>query len=457
MARRLPLLLALLSLTLLAACRVDPARGLACERLIGAFEPDVSAIEVLERATFGAAGEGVALTYRARQGDGSWRRSWIRCRFASQRFGPGRHALRGVETARQGRLDEPALFWLRRWQEIYLGETLAPRVPAPERVEGQEAPDPADPLLPWLYALQQCINAITLTGVYALLALGFTLVYGLIGKINFAFGELFMMGAVTTTLWSGVLALVGLAGHLATPLIAALMAITGAALGGWTMGRTVFLPLRAHAGHAALIAAIALSIAIQEGVRLLQGAGDLWIPADLGLSFVVARTTGFTVVTGWKQIGIVLLAALALLALQALISHGRFGRAYRAADDDLAAAELMGIDSRAVIRRTFALGGALAGLGGVLLAQHYGVANFFMGFLIGFKALTAAILGGIGSLPGALLGAALVAFLETFWAAYLGAAYRDVAVFTVLALVLVLRPGGLLGATGTPAPLPLGR
>jgi branched-chain amino acid transport system permease protein len=296
-----------------------------------------------------------------------------------------------------------------------------------------------------LYIAQQLINALALASVYALLALSFTVVYGIIGKINFAFGEMFMVGAMLTALWSFYLATYGIGGWaVALTLVLAVSVVTGA-VHGWASERLVFRRLRLARGHAVLIAAIALSIIYQEGVRVLQGSGDRWLRPDFSLSFSLAGTAGFDVVASWKQIALIAATAVFLCGLGWLLTRTRFGLLYRACAEDKNAAALMGVNVDQVVSQAFTLGGALAGIAGFVLVEYYGVANFFMGFLIGFKALTAAIVGGIGSVRGAVLGGALIALLETFWSGYLGGNYREVAVFTVLALVLVYRPSGLLG------------
>ena len=307
-----------------------------------------------------------------------------------------------------------------------------------------------DPRFSRLYLGQQLINALALASVYALLALSFTLVYGIIGKINFAFGEIYMVAAMMTGICTVFLGAYGLAGWTATLTLLLAASLLIGAVHGWTMDRLVFRRIRVAPGHAPLIAAIALSIGYQEGVRLLHGAGDYWLPPDFSLSFAVASTAGFDVVASWKQIGIIAATLMSLVALSWLLTRTRYGLAYRACADDPRAAALMGTDVDRVIARTFALGGALAGFAGFVLIEYYGVANFFMGFLTGFKALTAAIVGGIGSIPGAVLGGALIALLETFWSGYLGGTYREIAVFSVLALVLVFRPSGLLGRDADP-------
>jgi len=426
----------------LAGCAADLDQARLCRSLIPAFEAQASEFETLSPEAARAAGYDVKIAFRALDEAGRERAAWIACRFAGE--GRDRLTLIGVATDRLGALGQADLFWLQQWRDIYAREDIDPRQ-APAWARDTKRPSPDDPLLPLLYFGQQLINAAALAGVYVLLALSFTLVYGLIGRINFAFGELYMMGAVLSGVWLAALAVFGLSGW-GTALAVVLLPCLGTiALFGWVMGRLVFRPLHAARGHAPLIAAIGLSIVLQEAVRLLHGARDVWVPADYGLSFTLAATTGFDLVANWKQAALLALTVAAVLGLVAYLQRSRFGLAYRACADDPGAAALLGVDAGRVLVGTFALGGALAGLAGFALLQYYGVANFFMGFLTGFKALTAAILGGIGSIPGAVLGGALIAILETFWSGYLGAAYKDVAVFAVLALVLVFRPGGLMG------------
>jgi branched-chain amino acid transport system permease protein len=444
-----PVLVALIGGLLLAACdRPDPERIRICRSLVDAVARDARDLRELPPDAAREAGYDVKIAFRARDDGNGEREGWIACRFVRDKAGAPLRLV-AVATDRTGPLDESALFWLDEWREIVASESVDARLARKFAVEVAH-PKAGDPWLPALYFAQQLVNAAALAGVYALLALSFTLVYGIVAKINFAFGELYMMGAVLSGVWVAALATVGVAGWAASLTLVLGVCLVTVAAHGWTMERIAFRPLRetkgyAAKGHAPLIVAIGLSITLQEAVRLLQGARDVWIPADYGLSFTLAETYGFNVVASWKQVGIIVLTALVLFGLAVAFRRTRFGLSYRACADDGPAAALLGVDVARTVAGTFALGGALAGLAGFALLQYYGVANFFMGFVTGFKALTAAILGGIGSLPGAVLGGVLIALFETFWSAYLGGEYRDVAVFGVLALVLVFRPGGLLG------------
>lgn len=430
---------------LLTACGgVDPDQRHTCASLIAAFEPAGTVVEIGALEALAPPDPGLKIAYRSRSAGATESEAhWIACRFAGRGLKGDRHRLVGVATDRTGVLDPVALFWLQEWLEITARQAADPHsIAAPAATD---APAPDDARLAPLYALQQLVNGVALACVYALLALGFTLVYGIIGRINFAFGELYMIGAVTVAIWSAVLAISGLAGWPVTLTLVLAVSLVTVSAQGWSMERLVFRPLRPTTGHAALIAAIGLSITLQEAVRLLQGAGDLWLPPDPRPALVLAEIPGFTLVANWKQLALLALTLSVLAGLAGLMMKSRFGRCYRACADDFQAARLLGVDVDRIVGGSFALGGALAGLAGFVLVEYYGVANFFMGFLTGFKALTAAIVGGIGSLPGAVLGAVLIALLETFWSGYFGAAYRDIAVFGLLAMVLVFRPAGLFG------------
>jgi len=441
--------LALLAVVL-AGCEADPEQRFLCERLIAALEADATRIEV-GAATMGEPqGATVRVDYSVEQADGRPREGWILCRFAGGALDANRLDLVGVETSEGGALEEMSLFWLRRWLAMTLGDARDPRFAArdgPPTLEYR-----AVGLFHPLYFAQQTVNAIVVGCVYSLLAIGFTLIYAIIGKINFAFGEFCMIAAVGTAIWATFLAAAGLTESTAALLLTLVVGLVTAAAFGWTAGQAVFRPLRAVAGHAPLIAAIGLSIALQEAVRLLHGAGDLWIAPDYGYGFVLVEGAGFALTGSWKQVVVVAATAAVYAGLGLLFNFSRFGRSFRACADDAGAAALMGINIDRVMLGAFAIGGAMAGLAGFALTEYYGVANFFMGFMIGFKALTAAILGGIGSVGGAIVGGFAIAFLETFWSGYLAAAYRDVAVFGVLALVLIFRPSGLLGREKSPFP-----
>jgi branched-chain amino acid transport system permease protein len=295
------------------------------------------------------------------------------------------------------------------------------------------------------YFLQQLINAITYGCIVTPIAIGFTLVYAIVGAINFAFGELYMIGAIIAVAALALLWAVGLTSPALGLLLALLVVMLLTAGYGWATERLVFRPLRGSGRLMPLVAAIGLSIVLQNYVFVAQGARDFWLPPMGGPSIVLGEGGGFGVYVNPMQ-ALVAAATLALIGgCGWLLAYTPFGRAHRASSQDILMAALVGINVDRVIAGSFALGGALAGAGGVMVASYYGGVNFVMGFVMGFKALTAAIVGGMGSFRGAILGGFIVAFVETFWAGYLQSEYKEVAVFSLLILLLVFRPQGILG------------
>lgn len=416
-------------------CGMDIEQAHLCERVIGAFEPAYDRIEVIHREKPQDADYQVKITYRAPESTGEASDHWVTCGFGGGHFDRDRLELVAVATDREGVLSGMELFWLKRWLNIEW--PLAPAAP-----EAQSAQDGRPDVL---YFLQQTINALTLSCIYGLLAISFTVVYGIIGKINFAFGEIYMIGAVITALWITIFGILGVFGLALAMVSVFTVAVVSAAAYGWTTERVVLRPLRASTSHAPLIATIGLSMFLQEYVRLLHGARDFWIPPDFSEGLVLAQSSGFTLYASLPQIRIIALTVAVYWGLVFLLERTALGRAHRACSDDMAMAALLGVSVDRTVALTFVVGAACAGIAGFVIVMYYGVANFFMGFVIGFKALTAAIVGGIGSVRGAMLGGIVIALLETYWAAYLAVAYKDIAVFALLALVLIYRPAGLLG------------
>ncbi len=430
-----PALIILFLVLPVAACGLDDEQARLCRQVLGVIDPgaqDVTASR-LARPQFG-----VRLHYRPGGADPVPSDAAIACEFAGGAFGLGRFDLVRVE-ATDGRLSDMQLFWLRR--VLDMRQPFLPRA-------GDDAPMPE--ALPWLYLLQQLSNAITVSCVYGLLAIGFTLVYGIIGKINLAFGEMYMIGAIVTMIWTKIFVAAG-AGGLALGLFAILsIAMVTTAGYGWMTHRTVFRPLHASVTQAPLIAAIGLSLFLREGTRLLHGAGNYWLRPPFPDVITLAGNTAFPVTVTLSQ-GLVLgLTAVTYGALVLLLRATPFGRMQRACADDSGMAALLGVNVERIVAATFVIGAAAAGVAGFIVAQHYGVANFHMGVVLGFKALTAAVLGGIGSVRGAMLGGLVIGLIETFWSGYLSIAYRDVAVFAVLVGVLIFRPQGLMGGRPNP-------
>jgi branched-chain amino acid transport system permease protein len=295
------------------------------------------------------------------------------------------------------------------------------------------------------YFVQQLINGITLGSIYGLIAIGYTMVYGIIGMINFAHGDVFMVGSFIALI---TLSLLAMAGVTAVPLalvIVIVVAMLVTALWGWSIERVAYRPLRTSFRLAPLISAIGIAILLQNFVQITQGARVKPLQPIVTGGYTVFRTDGFAVNLSNIQIIIVLTTLALMTVFSLLISRTALGRAQRACEQDLKMAALLGIDTDRTISLTFVIGAALAAVAGLMYLLYYGVIDFYIGFVAGVKAFTAAVLGGIGSLPGAMLGGLLIGLIETFWSAYFSIEYKDVAAFSILAVVLIFLPTGLLG------------
>ncbi len=295
------------------------------------------------------------------------------------------------------------------------------------------------------YALQQLINGVTLGMIYGLIAVGYTMVYGIIGMINFAHGDIFMIGAFLS-----LIALLGLAslGVTAVPIALALTLLFAAglaALYGWTVERVAYRPLRGSFRLAPLISAIGMSIVLQNFVQVSQGARVKPLDTLIPGGFQIMESGGFAVNLSWMQIAIALTTLFILAVFTWLVTQTPLGRRMRACEQDLRMASLLGIDTSLTISIAFAIGAALAAVAGLMFLLYYGVVDFFIGFIAGVKAFTAAVLGGIGSLPGAVLGGLLIGLIEVFWSAYFSVEYKDVAAFAILIVALIFLPTGILG------------
>jgi len=290
--------------------------------------------------------------------------------------------------------------------------------------------------------LQQLLNGLTIGAVYALIALGYTMVYGTLQMINFAHGEVFMVGAY---LGLSVMLAFGLAapapGGAAWLVLVIAAAAIGCALLGLFIERVAYRPLRKAPKLSVLITAIGVSFFLQNAVMLFYGAQDRYVP-----ELLPARRMGEGAVSVTPMQGVIFAVSILLMAGLQWVVHGtKFGRGMRAVAQDPLAARLMGIPVDRVIAMTFAIGSALAGVGGVLFGSYYSTINFHDGYLVGLKAFTAAVLGGIGNLPGAMLGGLLLGLLEGLGAGYISAQWKNVFAFAVLIGVLLIRPHGLLG------------
>ncbi|HEY6010912.1 MAG TPA: branched-chain amino acid ABC transporter permease [Nitrospirota bacterium] len=290
---------------------------------------------------------------------------------------------------------------------------------------------------------QQLINGLALGAVYALIALGYTMVYGILQLINFAHGEVYMLGAYLGIIVLGILTATGLtASSLALSLfIAIIVSMAFCAVYGAVIERLAYRPLRNASKLAPLISAVGMSIILQNFVMLAQGKEYKNLPPllpDEGFDLFGAYVSPV-------QLFILIASILVMTGLHFFVSRTRLGKAMRATSQDRVMAGLVGINVNQVISVTFMIGSSLAAVAGVMVTLYYGVVHFFMGYLAGIKAFTAAVLGGIGSIPGAMLGGFMLGLIENFGASYLSSVYKDAFAFLVLIIVLVIRPAGLLG------------
>ena len=295
------------------------------------------------------------------------------------------------------------------------------------------------------YFLQQLVNGITLGSIYGLIAIGYTMVYGIIGMINFAHGEIYMIGAFLSVLGFTILGVTGVTWLPLALILVLLIAMLFTSAYGWAVERIAYRPLRSSQRLAALISAIGMSLALQNYVLLTQGAGVKALQPIVQGGVILYSEESFTVTLSYIQIFIVILTILLMCIFALLIDRTALGRAQRACEQDRDMATLLGINVDRTISLTFIMGAVLAAVAGMMVTLYYGVIDFFMGFIAGLKAFTAAVLGGIGSLPGAMLGGMLLGLVEAFWAGYFSVEYKDVAAFGILVLVLIFVPTGLLG------------
>lgn len=295
------------------------------------------------------------------------------------------------------------------------------------------------------YFTQQLINGVTLGSIYGLIAIGYTMVYGIIGMINFAHGEIYMIGAFVAMITFLVLTMLGGIWLPAALLIALIMSMLFTSIWGWTVERVAYRPLRGSFRLAPLISAIGMSIFLQNLVQVLQGARVKPLQPMISGGFELMEKDGFTVTISYLQIFIIILTIVLMTVFTLIINKTSLGRAQRATEQDRTMAALIGVNVDRTISTTFVMGAALASVAGLMVTLYYGVIDFYIGFLAGMKAFTAAVLGGIGSLPGAMLGGLLIGLIEAFWSGYFTIEYKDVAAFSILVLVLIFRPTGLLG------------
>ena len=291
------------------------------------------------------------------------------------------------------------------------------------------------------YFLELLLSGLTRGSIYALIALGYTMVYGIIGLINFAHGEIYMIGAFTALIVSTVLNMYGLP-LLAVLFLAAAAATIWAAAYGYTIERLAYRPLRKAPRLSPLISAIGMSFFLQNYVLLAQTSDFLPFPQLIPDFEFMGK---YSSILGSSELVILITTAVVMILLTLIIKFTRTGKAMRATAQDRTMAFLVGINVDHVISITFVIGSALAALGGLLIASHIGQINFYIGFIAGIKAFTAAVLGGIGSIPGAVLGSFVLGLTEAFATGYISSSYEDAFAFSLLVLILIFRPAGLLG------------
>ncbi|MBA1157252.1 branched-chain amino acid ABC transporter permease [Microvirga mediterraneensis] len=438
LVRKLARLAALLfGLCFLAACglTIDSDQARVCRSALPALNP--KAAITVERVQAGPGPRSLRVDYLAEYPDRPILQRFAICQFMAEGLSPNKAELEGLATE-EGPLSGASLYLLKRY---YL-ET-------PEGIAGDPGSRPAADAFEIpksvAYWLQQILVSLPRTAIYALLSVAYALVFGLTGRINLAFGELAAVGSAATIAGASILLVygtsspvLGLAAGLAAALFAG--AMHSAAGGYFTIGR-----IPGPSSQPSLIATVGMGLFLMEYLRLVQSPVTVWLPPIWSEAWPLARAEDFlvsltpiTVITA----GIGLAAALGLLWL---VQATGFGRSWRAYADDAKAAALMGVDGVRLLVQTLALAGAMAGLSGMLIVAQYGGLGFAGGFQYGLKALIAAVIGGIGSIPGAMLGGFAVGLFETLWSAYLPIEIRDMALYAALVVFLIFRPGGLLG------------
>ncbi len=392
---------------------IDAGETRLCRTALPALDNQGARL-VIDQTRIGPFPNSIRIDYRAIRSDEPTRIRHVICVFSASRNTQGARELVGVATE-FGPMAEASFFFLRRF---YLESREGP------------PPDPAPPAAAaaeqvpfWLaYGLQFLLTAIPSAAVYALLAAAYALIYGLVGRILLIFGEFAALaslaGVVAVTLLFSLGAETAAAGVIA----AMIVGVASAALHGRALSRLAFTRLARAPGQHVLIASVGAGMALTEYLRLMQGAGTRWLPPVFNQPVPLLKA-----------------------GLLAYMQSSHVGRQWRAVADDARTAALFGVDERAVHDRAFILAAALAGLAGIIVTVLYGGMGFAGGFSIGLKALIAAILGGIGSIGGAAAGALAIAAIEALWSATMPIEFRDGVIFALLALVLIVRPGGFFG------------
>ena len=431
-------LLAIAFLALLTSCApsVDAEQARACRRAIPALNRD-GAVRVLRTAP-GPEPASLRIDYEVRRDDRPPLSRRITCRFAGEGLAASKADIVGLSTERET-LSGAALYLLRRYY-----------IDTPDGVAGDPGADPGGHDLvevsPAVAGFAQALLvSLPRTAIYALLAAAYALVFGLVSRINLAFGELAALGGAAATTGAALAVSAGVSAPLAGLGAGLVVAVATAALHGAVGGWLVVGAIAPRHRQASLIATVGLSLALMEGLRLAGSTVTVWLPPVWSGAVPLVRAGSFVVGVTPMTLLTAGTGSLAAGALIALLARSAYGRAWRAVSDDPLAAALLGVDVRGLLLKTLALSGGLAGLAGWLVVAQYGAFGFAGGFAFGLKALIAAVLGGIGSVPGALAGGVLVALFETLWSWLMPIEGRDAALYALLVAVLIWRPGGLLG------------
>jgi branched-chain amino acid transport system permease protein len=291
---------------------------------------------------------------------------------------------------------------------------------------------------------QQLLNGLSLGAIYGLIAIGYTMVYGIIGMINFAHGDIYMISAYLTAIIMAVLFSAGINSVPFALVIILVIAVLITATYGWVIERVAYRPLRGSSRLAPLISAIGMSLVLQSYVQISQGARNQGIPTLIKGSLRFGSETNFVQMTH-IQVMIVVVTMLGMGVLTYIIQRTSLGRQCRATQQDRRMAAILGINTNRIISTVFVIGASMAAVAGVLVTLNYGSFDFSIGFITGIKAFTAAVLGGIGSLPGAMLGGVILGMSEALFSGFVNTDYKDVFAFALLIVVLIFRPSGLLG------------
>lgn len=291
---------------------------------------------------------------------------------------------------------------------------------------------------------QQLVNGLILGSTYGLIAVGYTMVYGIIGMINFAHGDIYMIAAYLTAIFLAVFLGAGIGGTVGAVLLTLVAVLVVTGLYGYVIEKVAYRPLRGSGRLSPLISAIGMSLVLQNYVQIAQGARNQGIPAIIPGGVEIPLGSGVVMVT-YVQLLIFAVSLISMGVLAYIIQYTSLGRACRATQQDIKMAAILGINTNKIISIVFIIGAVMAAVAGFLVSLNYGSFDFYIGFVTGIKAFTAAVLGGIGSLPGALLGGLLLGLSESLFSGFVNADYKDVFAFALLVLILIFKPSGILG------------